>query len=155
MPAEFYSKTHINYVVVDKAGKDGNTWEEKMAQILQESPLVHSFVKNDHLDFTIPYTFEGKSHQYVPDFIARLADTDGAPLDVFLIVEVSGARKSPGPTEAKADTARSLWCPSVNNIGDLGFWGYLQVKDIATFQVDFDQAAQALLEKSMVQTGQE
>jgi hypothetical protein len=43
----------------------------------------------------------------------------------------------------------------VNNIGDFGFWGYLQVKEIATFQVDFDQAAQALLEKSMVQTGQE
>jgi len=154
MPAEFYTKTHINYVVVDKAGKDGNTWEEKMAQILQESPLVHSFVKNDHLDFTIPYTFEGKSHQYVPDFIARLVGSDGAPLEVFLIVEVSGARKSPGPTEAKADTARSLWCPSVNNIGDFGFWGYLQVKDIATFQADFDEAVQALLENSIVQIGQ-
>jgi len=155
MPAEFYTKTHINYVVVDKAGKDGNTWEEKMAQILQESALVHSFVKNDHLDFTVPYTFEGKSHQYVPDFIARLADAEATPLDVFLIVEVSGARKSPGPTEAKADTARSLWCPSVNNVGDLGYWGYLQVSDIATFQSDFDSAVQALLEKSVLQPGQE
>jgi type III restriction enzyme len=155
LPAEFYSKTHINFVVVDKAGRDGNTWEERMAQILQSSPLVHSFVKNDHLDFTIPYAFEGKSHQYVPDFIARLADSGGAPLDVFLIVEVSGARKSPGPTEAKADTTRSLWCPSVNNVGDLGLWGYLQVRDIATFQADFDIAGQALLARSMSHVGPE
>jgi len=70
-------------------------------------------------------------------------------------VEVSGARKFPGPTEAKADTARSLWCPSVNNVGDLGYWGYLQVSDIATFQSDFDSAVQALLEKSVLQPGQE
>jgi len=154
MPVEFYTKTHINYVVIDKAGQDGNTWEEKMAQILQESPLVHSFVKNDHLDFTIPYTFEGKSHQYVPDFIARLAGTDGEPLDVFLIVEVSGARKSPGPTEAKADTARSLWCPSVNNVGDFGYWGYLQVKDISTFKEEFDEAISVLLSNSFARAEQ-
>ena len=36
-----------------------------------------------------------------------------------LIVEVSGTRKSPGPTAAKASTARDQWCAAVNNWGEL------------------------------------
>jgi hypothetical protein len=40
-------------------------------------------------------------------------------------------------------------------VGDLGLWGYLQVRDIATFQADFDIAGQALLARSMSHVGPE
>ena len=37
-------------------------------------------MKNDHLGFAIPYVHEGRSHDYVPDFLVRLgaATTDDA-----------------------------------------------------------------------------
>src|SRR5207253_2725204 len=98
------AKSQVNLVVLDgPAG--GNTWEEAMAGLLEAHAKVAAFVKNDHLGFTIPYVHEGRSHDYVPDFLVRLIDT-GDGFDRTLIVEVSGGRKSPGPTAAKADTAR-------------------------------------------------
>ena len=49
-----------------------------------------------------------------------------------MIVEVSGSQKSPGPTVAKAKTARNQWCVSVNNHGGFGRWGYVEIRDMPT-----------------------
>ena len=87
---------------------------------------VGAYVKNERLGFTIPYVHEGRSHDYVPDFLVRL-QTDATDVDRTLIVEVSGTLKSPGPTGAKADTARNQWCAAVNNHGEYGRWGYVEV----------------------------
>ena len=65
-------------------------------------------MKNDHLGFTIPYVHKGRSHSYIPDFLVRLRRPGREDFDRTLIVEVSGSRKSPGPTQAKATTARRL-----------------------------------------------
>ncbi|HNS39441.1 MAG TPA: DEAD/DEAH box helicase family protein, partial [Promineifilum sp.] len=62
------SKCHINYVVADT-----ESWEQKMAEALEEMDEVVRYVKNHNLNFTIPYTFEGKSSNYIPDFIAHVA----------------------------------------------------------------------------------
>jgi len=35
-------------------------------------PEVLAYVKNQNLDFTIPYEHKGTEHAYVPDFIVRL-----------------------------------------------------------------------------------
>jgi type III restriction enzyme len=87
---------------------------------------VAAYVKNDHLGFSIPYTHEGITRQYLPDCLVRLEDTDdGVPRT--LIVEVSGAQKAPGPTAEKAATARTSWVPAVNNHGDFGLWGYCEI----------------------------
>lgn len=48
-----------------------------------------------------------------------------------LILEVSGSRKSPGPSRAKAATARDQWCTAVNNYGGFGRWGYAELTDIS------------------------
>jgi len=58
-----------------------------------------------------------------------------------LIVEVSGGQKSPGPTKAKADTARNQWCVAVNNHGGLGRWGYVEIRSMAGVR---DQLAEAI-----------
>lgn len=64
-------------------------------------------------------------------------------LDRTLIVEVSGGRKSPGPTEAKANAARHLWCPAVNNSVEFGLWGYVEVhnpkEDLPVLSAAIDQ----------------
>jgi type III restriction enzyme len=73
---------------------------------------------------------EGRKHDYVPDFLVRLV-TRPDDVERTLIVEVSGGMKSPGPTAAKAETARNQWCAAVNNWGEFGRWGYVEVSNPA------------------------
>ena len=123
-------KCPVNYVVLD--GLDGNKWEQAVAELLESLSQVDAYVKNDHLDFRIPYNFAGRAHWYAPDFIVRLKKqdpTDEEEQQCYLIVEVSGMRKSQGPRHAKAQTARDLWCASVNNHGGYGIWGFTEVDD--------------------------
>jgi type III restriction enzyme len=122
------TKSHLNHVVLD--GARGNSWEEAIARQLERDERVHSYVKNERLGFTIPYVHQGRSHEYVPDFLVRLA-TRLEDVERTLIVEVSGSMKSPGPTKAKAETARNQWCRAVNNWGEFGRWGYIEVHDPA------------------------
>jgi type III restriction enzyme len=122
------SKSHLNHVVLD--GVRGNSWEEGLAQGLERDARVKAYVKNERLGFAIPYVHEGRTHEYVPDFLVSLVAKPG-DVERTLIVEVSGSRKSPGPTAAKASTARNQWCPAVNNWGEFGRWGYVEVHNPA------------------------
>ena len=101
-------------------------------------------MKNDHLDFTIPYVYEGRSHSYVPDFLVRLVTEPGDETRT-LIIEVSGGQKSPGPTAAKAATARDQWCVAVNNDGTFGRWGYVEITSMIDAQGALDLAINSLL----------
>jgi len=134
-------KSHVSHVVLD--GKKGNTWEELLATLLEDNDHVTAYVKNDHLGFSIPYVHEGKTHHYVPDFLCRLREL-GDGVGRTLIVEVSGGLKSPGPTEAKAETARHQWCPAVNNHGGWGRWAYTEVKSKSEAATRLEEAIAAL-----------
>ena len=123
-------KSHLNNVVLD--GLRGNSWEEGLAQILEHHDKVKAYVKNERLGFTIPYVHQGRTHEYVPDFLVRLV-TEPDEVERTLIVEVSGSQKSPGPTTAKAETARNQWCSAVNNWGEFGRWGYVELNHPAEF----------------------
>ena len=46
-------KCHISHVVADT-----ESWEQKLAQTLEDMDEVVRYVKNQNLGFTIPYTFE-------------------------------------------------------------------------------------------------
>lgn len=133
-PVVTTTRSEVSHVVLD--GPGGNTWEEKVAQLCEESWLpVAAYVKNDHLGFSIPYVHKGRSHQYVPDFLLRLKRPEGEDFDRTLIVEVSGGLKSahaPGSVAAKREIARNSWCAGVNNHGGFGRWGYVEVTDIST-----------------------
>jgi type III restriction enzyme len=122
-------KSHLNHVVLDGIG--GNQWEEALADFCEPDDRVAAYVKNERLDFTIPYVHAGRSHSYVPDFLLRLVTAPGDEVRT-LIVEVSGSRKSPGPQAAKAETARNQWCAAVNNWGLMGRWGYVEIGDPRT-----------------------
>lgn len=115
-------KCHISHVVADT-----ESWEQKMAQALEEMDEVMSYVKNQGLNFTIPYVFDGEERQYVPDFIANVDDGRGPEDPLKLIVEVSGEPKR--DKAAKVETARTLWIPAVNGHGGLGRWGFIEISD--------------------------
>ncbi len=115
-------RCHISHVVADT-----DSWEQKLAQSLEEMTEVKAYVKNHNLNFTIPYTFNGEQRNYIPDFIARIDDGHGAEDLLNLIIEVTGEKKK--DKAAKVATARTLWIPAVNNHGALGRWKFIEIDD--------------------------
>lgn len=117
-------RCHISHVIADT-----DSWEQKMAETLENSELpVVRYVKNHSLlGFTIPYTINGEEHQYHPDFVVHLDDGHGADDSLQLILEVTGEKKK--DKAAKVSTVRNLWVPAVNNHGGYGRWDFLEIAD--------------------------
>lgn len=112
-------RCHISHVVADT-----ESWEQKMAQVLEEMEEVICYAKNQNLGFAIPYTLDGDEKNYYPDFLVRLHPEDDP---VNLIIEVTGEKKK--EKAAKVATARNLWVPAVNNHGGYGRWAFLEISD--------------------------
>jgi type III restriction enzyme len=123
-------RCHVSHVVLDSGtpGYAGNTWEQVAALELESLDGVAAYVKNDHLEFTIPYVFAGVGRRYRPDFLVRLVRRPG-DVERHLIVEMSGGQKDQDEREVKAKTARDLWCAAVNADGRFGTWGYIEIDD--------------------------
>jgi type III restriction enzyme len=115
-------KCHINRVVGDT-----KSWEQKLAQTLEDMDEVICYAKNDHVGFTIPYTFNGQEENYRPDFVARIDDGRSRNDLLNLILEVTGAKEDKKAT--KVSTAEDLWVRAVNNQGGFGRWAFLEVAD--------------------------
>ena len=115
-------KCHISHVVADT-----DSWEQKMAEALEDMPEVVRYVKNHNLSFTIPYTLNGEEKNYIPDFIACLEDGHAPSGLLNLIVEVTGEKKK--DKAAKVSTARTLWVPAINNHGGFGRWAFIEIDD--------------------------
>jgi len=113
-------RCHVSHVVADT-----DSWEQKMAQVLEDMGEVAAYVKNQNLGFTIPYVLNGEEKNYFPDFIVRVRNGQSDLLN--LIVEVSGEKKK--DKAAKVATARNLWVPAVNNHGGYGRWAFLEIAD--------------------------
>ncbi|MFC1987756.1 BPTD_3080 family restriction endonuclease [Chloroflexota bacterium] len=113
-------KCHLNYMVADT-----ESWEQKMAQTLEDMEEVICYVKNQGLEFTVPYVIEGEEKKYYPDFIVRLKNQRGEILN--LIVEVTGEKKK--EKASKVATARNLWVPAINNHGGFGRWAFIEISD--------------------------
>jgi type III restriction enzyme len=115
-------KCHVSHVVADT-----NSWEQKLAQAVEEMDEVFAYVKNQNLSFTIPYTLSGEEHNYYPDFLVRFDDGRGPGDLLNLILECTGEKKK--DKEAKVATAKTLWVPAVNNHGEFGRWAFLEIQD--------------------------
>ncbi|MCK5718051.1 MAG: hypothetical protein KAH77_11225, partial [Thiomargarita sp.] len=112
-------KSHLSHIVLD------STWERKMAQSLEYMDEIKAYVKNNKLDFKIPYSFEGKQHHYIPDFIAKVEDGHDDLLNI--IIEVSGEKRD--DKDSKVETVKNLWVPAVNNTKQFGRWAICEVTD--------------------------
>lgn len=99
---------------------------------LESSEVVKFYVRNDHLDFSIPYEFMGVSHAFFPDFIVRL--TNG----VNLMLEVKGFINE--QQKAKFEAAKR-WCQAVTNWGKAGRWVLHVSKDPETVKLELKHLA--------------
>jgi len=123
-------ETHPDFCHVSHVVADTESWEQKLAQALEElgaEKMLISYVKNHNVGFSIPYTLNNEEHLYYPDFIARLDDGHGRDDLLNVIIEVTGERDK--DKAAKAATARNLWVPAVNNHGGFGRWAFLEISD--------------------------
>ncbi len=114
-------KCHVSHVVADSG------WEPKAAHSLEQMPEVFAYVKNQGLNFTIPYTKGGEEKKYIPDFIVLMDDGHGREDPLQVIVEITGERREDKPL--KVDTAKRLWVPAVNHHGGYGRWHFVEVLD--------------------------
>jgi type III restriction enzyme len=103
-------KSHINQVVLDTV-----TWEQSAAFRLEQSDVVAFYTRNDHLEFVIPYEYQGISHGYTPDYLVRLSS------GVTLILEIKGYEDD--QDRAKHQAAQR-WKAAVNRWGQLGPWDF-------------------------------
>ena len=100
-------KSHISHCVYD------SQLEQKAARVLEDSAVVESFAKNDHLGFAITYHHRGATRKYYPDFLIRL--TDGT----YVVLEIKGQ-------ESERDISKREhlqdWIAAINTAGEYGTW---------------------------------
>ncbi|MCB0536614.1 MAG: DEAD/DEAH box helicase family protein [Bacteroidetes bacterium] len=108
-PNEAFDKSHINFVVVD------SKWEYLEAKTINESNVVKSFVKNDHLNFVVYYNYQGVVRRFFPDFLIKLTTGEN------LIIETKGQDNEQNKTKrAYLDE----WCRAINQHGGFGKWSW-------------------------------
>jgi len=112
-------KSHISHVVLDAP-----KWEHSVAYQLERIPEVVSYARNDHLDFTIPYEWEGIHHEYRPDFLLRWKHKDGSEIKVIL--EVKGFEME---KDQQKEMAARRWVRAVNHHGEFGKWEFVVCYD--------------------------
>ncbi|MDP8241732.1 MAG: DEAD/DEAH box helicase family protein [Candidatus Celaenobacter antarcticus] len=119
-PCEWVDKSHISHCVYDSG------WEATEAYLLDQSNLVTSFVKNDHLGFYIFYNYKGVIRKYQPDFIIRLSNSE------YLILETKGIDNQQNQTKREF---LNEWVKAVNKHGGFGKWNW----DVSFHPSDLEQ----------------
>jgi type III restriction enzyme len=122
------TKSHVNYVVMD------SDWEGELARVLERHPRVLAYVKNQGMQFEVPYRDGAVPRKYVPDFIVRLDVGVDEPLN--LVLETKGYRGV--DAQFKAHTMDEFWVPGVNNLGGYGRWAFAEFTDVYAIQDAFE-----------------
>ncbi|RKY15359.1 MAG: hypothetical protein DRP82_01910 [Planctomycetota bacterium] len=118
-PCKGTRKSHVNRVVLDAP-----VWENSVAYHLEHMDEVICYVRNEKLDFVIPYYWEGGRHSYRPDYIAKVKAPNGQ--EVHLILEVKGQERE---QDRQKEAAAHRWVKAVNNEKRFGRWDYLVIRD--------------------------
>jgi type III restriction enzyme len=105
---------------------DAPKWEHSVAYQLERMPEVIAYARNDHLDFTITYEWQGARHEYRPDYLIRWRCDDGH--EVKIILEVKGFETE---QDRQKETAARRWVRAVNHHGEFGRWAFALCKDPA------------------------
>lgn len=100
-------RSQISHMVADSA------WEQHAANLLETSPLVDAYAKNEHLGFQVYYMWNGAKRRYIPDFLIRLSNGK------TLVLEIKGEDSE--QNRAKLAAMRA-WVEGVNTKGGFGVW---------------------------------
>ncbi len=112
------AKSHVSHVVLDAA-----VWEHSVAYQLERLPEVVTYVRNDHLDFAIPYEWQGVRHEYRPDYLVRWRENDR---ETMVILEVKGFESE---QDRQKEAAAQRWVRAVNHHGEFGRWVFCVCRD--------------------------
>lgn len=134
-------KCHINYVVCD------SDWEAELARVVEAHPRVRAYVKNQGLQFEVPYRDGGNHKKYLPDFIVQVDDGHGRDDPLNIVVETKGYRGL--DAQIKAETMRTQWVPGVNALGTFGRWTFAEFRDV----YEIEEAFAELVEKAVAESG--
>ena len=129
-------RSHVNYAVADT-----RKWEQSATYIIDTHPVVAAFVKNAGLGFAIPYLHNGQAHEFLPDFIIRLAGDD----ERFLILETKGFDE----LEEIKRAAAVRWVKAVNADAHFGQWDFAMVKSIPDVRRQLDAVGSAVARASV------
>ena len=113
------TKSHISHVALDAP-----VWEHTTAYQLERIPEVIAYARNDHLDFTIPYEWQGMRHEYRPDYLIRWRCANGR--EVKLVLEVKGFETE---QDRQKEAAARRWVRAVNHHGEFGRWAFVVCRD--------------------------
>jgi len=108
-------------------------WEAEFAQVAEAHNQVISYVKNQGMQFEVPYRDGTRQRRYWPDYLVRVDDGRDDPLN--LVVEIKGFRDI--DAQIKAETMRKLWVPGVNNLGVAGRWAFAEFTDVYEISAGF------------------
>lgn len=120
-------RSHVSHVVYD------SDWEAELARVVERHPRVIAYVKNQGMQFDVPYRDGAVTKRYVPDFIVKINDGGESPLN--LVLEVKGFRGV--DAQLKAETMKALWVPGVNNLGGHGRWAFEEFRDAYGAEAQF------------------
>ena len=117
-PVQITGASHLNFVACDTGSRE----QAAMFQLekLAKEGVVLCYVRNDRLEFNIPYELYGNPQVYEPDFIVRLRDS------VNVVLEIKGRPHE--DTDAKHQAARR-WVSAVNHWRRLGEWEFLVCRE--------------------------
>lgn len=138
-------KCHINYVVLD------SDWEGEFCRVVEMHPKVKSYVKNQGLNFEVPYKHGSITRKYLPDFILHV--DDGKTDLLNLVVEIKGYRGE--DAREKKATMDTFWIPGVNNLKAYGRWAFIELTDVFLFQDKLDKKIDEALKKVAIATAAE
>ncbi|MEE9913669.1 MAG: DEAD/DEAH box helicase family protein [Deltaproteobacteria bacterium] len=128
-PCENFSKSHINFTVVD------SDWEFLEARNIDNQNAIESFVKNDHLGFAILYNHEGIIRKYYPDFVIKFKNGQ------YLILETKGQDTDQDKTKR---SFLDEWCKAINQHGGFGIWRWAVSFDPNDLDAIINNASAAL-----------
>jgi type III restriction enzyme len=72
----------------------------------------------------------------------RIDDGRGGDDPLNLIVEIKGQKDA--TTQIKAETARTLWVPGVNNLKIYGRWDFIEFSDVFAIEDAFARLIEGL-----------
>ena len=129
-------RCHVNAVVLD------SDWEAEFARVAEAHPRVLAYVKNQGLQFEVPYMDGTTPRRYRPDFILRVDDGRGPDDALHLVVAIQGFRR--GDAQLKAGAMRQRWVPGVNKLGAYGRWNFAEFFHVFEIDAEFAKLVETL-----------
>ena len=110
--------------------------EALLAEILDTHPDIHSWVRNFHLGWRVPWfdAQRGGTAMMEPDFVARSKLPTARGRERYLVIEFKGLLAGQASELAKQKYLEEYWAPAVSSrtdaAGDLGDWQVVWIEDI-------------------------